>query len=135
VRRPLAVIASAVVSLGAAMAATDALRSTPLLTELPWLQVVVGAAIAAWGGATATVGRYLASSYVGAAFFWRAEAAKDVLVSGTVGAGAYFAGSAYQASAPVIALLLLVSGYLGVRILGAAADRLLGIVRGTAPPA
>ena len=132
--RPFVVVVSAALGLGAAMAATEALHSAPALTDLPWLQIAVGVAIAAWGGATATIGRYLASSYVGAAFYWRAEAVKDVFVSGTVGAGAYFAGSAYQASAPVIALLLLVSGYLGVRILGAAADRLLGIVRGAQPP-
>jgi len=127
------VVTLTAMSISVAMAAGDAFLADPALTELPWLQVAVGVGIAAWGGATATLGRYLSSSYAGSAFFWRAEAVKDVFVSGTVGAGSYFAGSHYQASPPAIALLLLVSGYLGVRLLSAAADRLLGIVRG-APP-
>jgi exosortase/archaeosortase len=118
------------------MAATsDALKTPPALTELPWLQVAVGVAIAAFGGVTATLGRYLAASYAQTTFLWKLETVRDVFVSCTVGAGAYFAGSSYHVSSSAIALLLLISGYLGVRLLGAAADRLLGIVRGAPPPA
>lgn len=112
--------------LGAATAA--AVQTDPDLAGLPWLQVLVGVLIAAWGGVTATLGRWLAARYDGRAFHWPAELARDAAVSVTVGAGSYFAGAVSGLSAMQLGLLLLLAGYLGVRVLSGAAERLMAMV-------
>jgi hypothetical protein len=100
----------------------------PNLLSLPWVQVLVGVLIASWGGATATLGRYLTATYDSRPFHWRLEAVRDGCVSITVGAGSYFGGAWYGLSPMVLGLVLLLAGYLGVRILSGAADRLLSLI-------
>ena len=100
----------------------------PNLIALPWMQIMVGAAIASWGGVTATLGRYLAAKYETRPFHWRVESIRDACVSVTVGSGSYFGGAWYGLSPMLLGLVLLLSGYLGVRILSGAADRLLSII-------
>lgn len=102
----------------------------PDMVALPWIQIAVGALIAAWGGATATLGRYLAAMYESKPFLWRAEVVRDGAVSVSVGSGAYMAGWAYELSAPMLGLALLLAGYGGTRVLGAAAERLLSNLAG-----
>ena len=97
----------------------------PDMIALPWIQIAVGAAIAAWGGATATLGRYLAATYDQKPFLWRPEVIRDGAVSVSVGSGAYMAGWAYELSAPMLGLTLLLAGYGGTRVLSAAAERVL----------
>jgi hypothetical protein len=97
----------------------------PDMIALPWIQIAVGAAIAAWGGATATLGRYLAATYDQKPFLWRPEVIRDGAVSVSVGSGAYMAGWAYELSAPMLGLTLLLAGYGGTRVLSAAAERFL----------
>jgi hypothetical protein len=100
----------------------------PDLLGLPWFQIAVGVAIASWGGITATLGRYLAAAYDGKPFFWRAEIVKDGATSVTVGGGAYLGGAYADLGPMLLGMVLLLSGYLGVRILSTAADRLLAVV-------
>lgn len=100
----------------------------PDLLGLPWLQIAIGALIAAWGGATATLGRYLAATYEQRLFLWRPEVVRDGAVSVSVGSGAYLAGLAYELSAPMLGLTLLLAGYGGTRVLSAAAERLISSI-------
>jgi hypothetical protein len=100
----------------------------PDLLGLPWLQIAIGALIAAWGGATATLGRYLAATYEQRPFLWRPEVVRDGAVSVSVGSGAYLAGLAYELSAPMLGLTLLLAGYGGTRVLSAAAERLISSI-------
>ena len=100
----------------------------PDLLGLPWLQIAIGALIAAWGGATATLGRYLAATYEQRPFLWRPEVVRDGAVSVSVGGGAYMAGLAYELSAPMLGLTLLLAGYGGTRVLSAAAERLISSI-------
>lgn len=97
----------------------------PDLLGLPWAQIALGALIAAWGGATATLGRYLTATYESKPFLWKPEVIKDSAVSISVGAGGYLAGWAYELSPPMTGLLLLLCGYGGTRVLSAAVERLL----------
>lgn len=108
---------------GVAWAATAAVY--PDMIGLPWVQIAVGALIAAWGGATATLGRYLTATYESRPFLWRPEVVRDGAVSVSVGGGAYLAGLTYELSAPMLGLLLLLAGYGGTRVLSAAVERLL----------
>ena len=100
----------------------------PDLLGLPWLQIAIGALIAAWGGATATLGRYLAATYEQRPVLWRPEVVRDGAVSVSVGSGAYLAGLAYELSAPMLGLTLLLAGYGGTRVLSAAAERLISSI-------
>jgi hypothetical protein len=129
-RQRIARVCAAALSLGyvLAWAGASLVQSEPDLLTLPWLQIAVGAAIASWGGATATLGRYLAAEYDARPFRWRLEVIRDTAVSVTVGAGAYLAGAWYGLNPLQIALLLLTAGYLGVRVLNTVADRLLDLV-------
>jgi hypothetical protein len=109
-------------------AGVEAIRAEPNLIQLPWLQILVGVAIASWGGATATLGRYLAASYEARPFHWKTEALRDGFVSATVGSGSYMGGWWYGLPPMLLGLVLLLAGYLGVRILSGAAERLLAMV-------
>ena len=53
---------------------------------------------------------------------------RDLAVSVTVGSGAYLGGAWYGLGPLQLGLVLLLAGYLGVRVLNAAADRLLRAV-------
>lgn len=97
----------------------------PQLVELPWIQMLIGVLIASWGGATATLQRYLAAQYEGRTFHWRGEAAKDAMVSGTVGVGTYLAGWVQSLSTASLGLCLLLAGFLGVRLLTVVSDKFL----------
>lgn len=117
---------------GLAWATVDAIHhAAPDLLGLPWVQIAVGVAVASWGGLTATLGRYLAAVYDDKPFHWRLEGIKDGAVSVTVGAGSYLGGAWYGLSPMMLGLVLLLSGYLGVRVLSGAADRLLAVVTAT----
>lgn len=113
---------------GVAWATVAAAQANPDLTSLPWMQIAIGAAIATWGGATATLGRYMAAVYEERPFRWRLEVVRDLTVSVTVGSGAYLASAWYGMGPLQLGLLLLLSGYLGVRMLNVAADRLLQVI-------
>lgn len=105
--------------------AWGAVAAYPDMLALPWGQIAVGALIAAWGGATATLGRYLTAAYESRPFLWKPEAVRDLVVSIAVGAGGYLAGWSYALSPPMVGLLLLLCGYGGTRVLSAAVERLL----------
>lgn len=111
-----------------ASAAVHAAQSEPDLLTLPWLQIALSAVIAGWGGAAATMTRYLASVYENKPFAVKVEIAKDIVVSAVVGGMTYITGSLYQWSAMLIGLLLLLAGWAGVEILNVAADRMLAAV-------
>ncbi len=114
---------------GVAYATTSTLqREAPDLLGLPWVQIALGAVIACWGGAAATLGRYLSASYDNRKFRWRAEAVRDVVVSIAVGGGGYLAGWWYGLGTAQLGLVLLLSGVLGVRLLTTAAERLYAVV-------
>lgn len=110
---------------GVGSAATTAIAGEPDLYGLPWLQLLVGVLISGWGGLSATLGRWLAARYDGTPWFWPGEFMKDAVVGVTVGLGAYFAGAWYGLHPMQLGLVLLLSGYLGVRLLSGAAERLL----------
>lgn len=113
---------------GFAWASVAMVQDMPELTALPWVQIAVGAAISSWGGATATLGRYLAAEYESRPFRWQAEVVRDASVSVTVGTGAYLAGAWYGLGPLALGLLLLLAGYGGVRVLGAAVERMLSLI-------
>jgi len=94
----------------------------PPLIDLPWVQLSIGVAISYWGGATATIQRYLASVYDEKPFHWRMELLKDTFVSGTVGGTVYLAGWVRAMSNAELGLTLLLAGYCGVRLLGFATE-------------
>lgn len=124
-RRRIARITVVMLGAGWGVAWGMVAATQPDLIGLPWVQIAVGALIAAWGGATATLGRYLAATYEQRPFLWRPEMVRDGAVSVSVGGGAYLAGLSYELSAPMLGLLLLLAGYGGTRVLSAAVERML----------
>jgi hypothetical protein len=100
----------------------------PDLIGLPWLQVLVGVVIAMWAGMAATLERYVTAAYANKPFYWRMELLKDIAVSVTIGSGGYMLGLWHGASPAIVALGLLLGGYLGVRALSPAAERFLAVV-------
>ena len=127
IARAMAVMALAGWVGGAALA--SAVRSEPQLSALPWAQIAIGVLISGWGGATATLGRWLAAQYTGAPFHWRAEVVRDVAVSVCVGLGAYFAGATAGLSSMELGFVLLVCGLVGAPMLAAVGGRALAIVK------
>jgi hypothetical protein len=109
-------------------ATAETVLSEPDLLDLPWLQTLVGCLIAGWGGATATLSRYLTAEYANLPFILRLEALKDFAVSVVVGAGSYWAGAWYELPAALLGIVILLSGYLGVALLTKAADKLLRVI-------
>ena len=128
VRRRISRTTIALLGMGWGVAWGVVTATQPDLLGLPWLQIAIGALIAAWGGATATLGRYLAATYEQRPFLWRPEVVRDGAVSVSVGSGAYLAGLAYELSAPMLGLTLLLAGYGGTRVLSAAAERLISSI-------
>ncbi len=124
-RRRIARVTVVCLGMGWGLAWGAVAATYPDLVALPWAQVALGALIAAWGGGTATLGRYLAATYEQRPFLWRPEVVRDGAVSVSVGGGAYLAGLSYELSAPMLGLLLLLAGYGGTRVLSAAVERLL----------
>jgi hypothetical protein len=125
IRRRIARVTVVLLGMGWGVAWSVVAATQPDLIGLPWVQIAVGALIAAWGGATATLGRYLTATYEQRPFLWRPEVVRDGAVSVSVGGGAYLAGLTYELSAPMLGLLLLLAGYGGTRVLSAAVERLL----------
>jgi len=113
-----------------AWAAVEATRAMPDLLGLPWLQSLVGVAVASLGGIAATLGRYMSATYEGKPFRVWGEILKDGSVSIVIGVGGYMAGFWAGQSAEVIAIGLLLSGYAGVRALTVMADIMLERLRG-----
>lgn len=127
-RRRIARITVGALLMGWGVAWASVAATYPDLIGLPWAQVGVGVVIAAWGGATATLGRYLAAAYEQRPFLWRPEIVRDSAVSVSVGAGAYLVGWTWQLSPPMLGLVLLLSGYGGTRVLSVALERMLTTV-------
>jgi len=128
VRRRIARITALFLALGWGMAwatTTIVVTAHPDLLGLPWAQIVVGILISAWGGATATLGRYVAATYDGNPFHWKGEVVRDSAVSVSVGLGSYLAGWSWQLSPPMMGLTLILAGYGGTRVLSAALERAL----------
>lgn len=98
------------------------------MISLPWLQIALGAWIAGWGGGAATLTRYLSAAYESRPFRVLPEIAKDIFVSIVVGSATYLTGAIYEWSAMFTGLALLMAGWLGVRVLNVAADKLLASV-------
>lgn len=117
---------------GVAWAAVAAIQ--PDLLGLPWAQVSVGMAVASWGGITATLGRKLTAHYDAKPFHLRAELLRDFAVSITVGGGGYLLGAWYRLDAMLLGVVLLLSGYLGVRALSEASERFLAILSSKVKP-
>ena len=110
IRRRIARVTVVLLGMGWGVAWSVVAATQPDLIGLPWVQIAVGALIAAWGGATATLGRYLTATYESRPFLWRPEVVRDGAVSVSVGGGAYMAGLSYELSAPMLVLLLLLAG-------------------------
>lgn len=106
-------------------AAVSAVEAVPDLSQLPWLQSLIGIGVAALGGFAATLGRYAAALYEERPFLVRIEFLKDLVVSMAVGLGGYWLGFWSNTPPPLLALGLLLSGYLGTRILSAFAERFM----------
>lgn len=131
VRRSLTRLTLWILALGwvSAAATVQAAQSAPdMVADMPWVQIALGAWIAAWGGGAATLTRYLAAVYEERPFLTRVEIAKDVFVSGIVGSATYLTGAIYEWPPMVIGLALLLAGWLGVRLLNVVADRALAAV-------
>ena len=128
-RRRIARITAASLMFGWGLAWASTAAVYPDLISLPWAQVGVGVLISAWGGATATLGRYLAASYEQRPFLWRPEVVRDSAVSVSVGAGAYLAGWTWQLSPPMLGLVLLLAGYGGTRVLSVGLERMLAAIK------
>lgn len=130
-RRRLAVVVGVLllVGWGLAYATVETARAEfPDLIAWPWAQIAVGAAVAGWGGLTATLNRYLAATYNKAPFFWWRELIRDGFVSVTAGAVAYFGGAWAGMHTMLLGAVLLLAGYAGASWLSKAADRLLGVL-------
>lgn len=129
IKRRIARIVAGFLTFGWALAwaTTSAVQHSPDLYGLPWLQILVGVAISAWGGMSATLGRWLTARYEDKPWFWQGEVAKDCAVGITVGMGSYFAGATYGLPPMQLGLMLLLAGYLGVKLLSGMADRLMAI--------
>jgi hypothetical protein len=124
-RRLLTAVVGTCLAVGWSLAYAMVTALPPQLVELPWMQLAIGVLISSWGGATATLQRYLAAQYEARPFHWRGEAAKDVMVSGTVGIGTYLAGWVQSLSVATLGLCLLLAGFLGVRLLTVVSERFL----------
>jgi hypothetical protein len=119
---------------GAAYATVAAVQSGPDIIGLPWAQISAGSLVSLWGGGTATLGRYLTAQVEGRSFNWRVEVLRDLFVSITVGAGAYLAGAWYGLGPLELALALLLSGLLGLRLLTLVGDKFMALVAGRSAP-
>jgi hypothetical protein len=104
---------------------------TPDLLSAAWLQIAICALIAGWGGTAATLGRYLTAEAEGKRFNMKIELLKDMFVSGAVGAGAYWVGAIRGLDDAELGIVLLLSGFLGTRLLSAVGDKLLSIIAAT----
>ncbi len=125
IRRRIRSVTVVCMSFGWGLAWATVQATYPDIISLPWAQIAVGAAIAAWGGATATMGRYLTAVYESKPFFWRPEVLRDLAVSIAVGSGGYLAGWSYDVPPPMMGLMLLLFGYGGTRVLSAVVERML----------
>lgn len=134
IRRRIARICVASLTCGWSIgwASVNVIQTFPDLTGLPWVQVLLGGMIASWGGATTTLGRYLRAQVESRPFYWKVEVARDLVVSITVGAGAYFAGAWYGLGPLELSLALLVAGVVGAQLLTTAGDIALHFLRVTA---
>lgn len=125
--KTIVALARMAIALGRATTAVAAELVAPDLVELPWASIAVAGLIALWGGMAATLGRLAtAQERLPIAFV----IAKDLFASATVGAGFYGVGASYQWGVWQLAVVLLVAGYGGSRVLDAALDKLLDMIRG-----
>lgn len=113
--------------IGTALAATADPAAAHDLLGLPWAHAAVGVAISLWGGATATLERYLAAKYVGTPFHTVVETAKDAMVSVSVGLVCYYTASDVSLLSPkAVGAAQMLAGYGGVRLLKLGVLRLGG---------
>lgn len=94
-----------------------------MIGSLAWAHAIVAVLIASWSGFAATLGRWLAAKKAKLDFHWSSEALRDAFVSGTIGAGGYWAGSAEGYTSMQIGFALLLAGYAGVSALDYVLDR------------
>lgn len=104
-----------------------------MLGSLAWAHAIVAALIAGWSGMAATLGRYMVARKAGTAWHWPGEVGRDVMISGTVGAGGYWIGSAEGLTSMQLGAGLLVAGYAGIRALDWIADRMFPGARSKLP--
>ncbi len=104
-----------------------------MIGSLAWAHAIVAAMITGWSGMAATLGRYMTARRAGTAWHWPGEVGRDLFVSGTVGAGGYWLGSAEGITSMQLGAGLLAAGYAGVRALDWAADRMFPVARPKLP--
>jgi hypothetical protein len=127
-RQFMAAVVGCSMMLGWTIAFATVEAMPPQLINLPWIQMLIGIAVASWGGATATLSRYLTAMYEARPFHWKSEATKDVFVSGTVGTGTYLTGWVETWHIATLGIALLLAGFLGVRLLSFAAERFMKLL-------
>ena len=110
----LLVIKALVLSSGAAVSAAAAETSAGLLTDLPWLQILVAAVIGLVGGTCNVLMRYLPTVYdTSLKWSWRAEVAVALVISPASGAAAYVMASQAAISAAAAGLISFSVGVVG----------------------
>jgi len=110
------------------------------LSGLPWAQILIGVALALWGGLTRTAERALEASKVArdkppGDFDLRAELIKDLIVSSGIGFLMFSIGAWQEWGVWLLGSTLWLSGYLGTRLLAGMGEAALAyIVRKSGAP-
>lgn len=129
VRRRIARITAASLVFGWGVSWATVAAAYPDLINMPWAQMGVGGLIAAWGGGSATLDRYLKATYEERPFYWKAEVGRDIAVSVSIGSVSYWAAWLWSWPIPMLGLTLLLAGYSGTAALRLAAEKWMVIER------
>ena len=111
------------------------------LSGLPWPQILVGVALALWGGLTRTAERALEASKSArddppGDFDLRGDLVKDLIVSSGIGFLVFALGSWQEWGVWLLGSALWLAGYLGTRFLAGVGEAALAYVQrkvGSAP--
>jgi len=115
-------------SYGVAWAAMT--HAGPDLIALPWAQAAIGCGVSWIGGFAASLGRMVTAAYEARPFRHLHEFSRDGAVSVVIGLAGYWGGMSQAMSPSLLALVLLLGGYGGTRVLGVWVERVLKVERG-----